>query len=90
MSRPPIDTRSATYYTDAMTPTEYTLDDVMALLQAERQRYPSMRAMARAWGVSPETVSRIFRTGTVGDGSIALEVLGLRRVTDSTTRYLPK
>jgi transcriptional regulator of aromatic amino acid metabolism len=70
--------------------TEYTLDEVMALLYAERQKYPSMRAMAKAWGMSHEAVARVFRLKAIGDGAVVLERLGLKRVTDSTARYISR
>jgi hypothetical protein len=73
-------------------PTSYTHADVMALLYAERQRYPSMRAMALAWGCSHSTVASIFQHQRLGIGSVALAQLGLSVVTapSGAVRYVPE
>lgn len=73
-------------------PTSYTHGDVMALLYAERQRYPSMRAMAKAWGCSHSTVANIFQHQRLGIGSVALAQLGLSVVTapSGAVRYVPE
>jgi hypothetical protein len=73
-------------------PTSYTHEDVMALLYAERQRYPSMRAMAKAWGCSHTSVAAIFQHQRLGIGSVALAQLGLSVVTapSGAVRYVPE
>jgi hypothetical protein len=73
-------------------PTSYTHAEVMALLYAERQRYPSMRAMAKAWGCSHTSVAAIFQHQRLGIGSVALAQLGLSVVTapSGAVRYVPE
>jgi hypothetical protein len=71
----------------------YTRLQVMTLLYAERQKFPSMRAMAKAWDVSHETIAHAFRTGKLGVGSLVLERLGLQIDGDwvgKFTRYVPQ
>jgi DNA invertase Pin-like site-specific DNA recombinase len=54
-------------------------EEAVKLLRRERERYPSLSEMARAWGISRSMLDRIMREGRIGGH--AAKQLGLKPVT---------